>query len=339
MIEWDIYTKDCGQQLWDSSLLQASDHNIFQSYKWGALKQTEGWLPVRCIARNKETVVMMVQILFKTFPLHIHIGWAPGGPCIYFPKSKHNESDKILKTLFVELTNKIGKKIHIRFYCTSANSPELAYKFNRVFVRPFYKINSGFSVVLDMSYSMGDLMQKMTSKHRYYVKKSLSEDITWENKTCVNSMNNLFKIYNKMAEKKQLKKSIKTERELVKMCSTLDNYINILEGCQNNKVITSCLILSFGDKAFYLLAVTSEEGRTISASYAMIYRLFDYLKSRNITELDFGGIAPASIAAEGVDHFKKGFGGKMIEYLGEWEWSSSEWLRLAFNILMKIKNI
>ena len=36
--------------------------------------------------------------------------------------------------------------------------------------------------------------------------------------------------------------------------------------------------------------------------------------------------------AKGVDHFKKGFGGSTVEYLGEWDWAPYEWLRRAANI-------
>lgn len=82
---------------------------------------------------------------------------------------------------------------------------------------------------------------------------------------------------------------------------------------------TSCLVLTLADKAFYLLAATGTDGRRISAAYAMVFKLFELLKSRGVTRFDFGGIDPLSPSARGVDHFKRGFGGEIVEYLGEWE--------------------
>ncbi|MBV9866838.1 MAG: peptidoglycan bridge formation glycyltransferase FemA/FemB family protein [Abitibacteriaceae bacterium] len=68
------------------------------------------------------------------------------------------------------------------------------------------------------------------------------------------------------------------------------------------------------------------------ASYALVNYLVEYLQQHGITEFDFGGLDPRSSAAAGVNQFKRGFGGELIEYLGEWEWASQSWLRYALNL-------
>jgi lipid II:glycine glycyltransferase (peptidoglycan interpeptide bridge formation enzyme) len=84
-----------------------------------------------------------------------------------------------------------------------------------------------------------------------------------------------------------------------------------------------------------MAAATNEMGRKISAAYAMISELFVNLKSKGVEVFDFGGIDPGNLNAQGVDHFKKGFGGKIIEHLGEWESIPSETLRFFLNIGLK----
>jgi lipid II:glycine glycyltransferase (peptidoglycan interpeptide bridge formation enzyme) len=64
----------------------------------------------------------------------------------------------------------------------------------------------------------------------------------------------------------------------------------------------------------------------------MFYKTISYLKEINIKIFDFGGIDPINPLAEGVNHFKKGFGGTITEYLGEWEWSDSKLLRFGSNL-------
>ncbi len=71
------------------------------------------------------------------------------------------------------------------------------------------------------------------------------------------------------------------------------------------------------------------------AAYAMVVKLLASLKEKGITQFDFGGIAPASLAASGVNHFKRGFGGELVEYLGEWEWVVSPSVRWGANYLIK----
>jgi lipid II:glycine glycyltransferase (peptidoglycan interpeptide bridge formation enzyme) len=66
----------------------------------------------------------------------------------------------------------------------------------------------------------------------------------------------------------------------------------------------------------------------------MIAQLFGVLKSLGVERFDFGGLAPGSPGAAGVDHFKRGFGGDTIEYLGEWEWARSRMIQRAANYLI-----
>jgi hypothetical protein len=81
-----------------------------------------------------------------------------------------------------------------------------------------------------------------------------------------------------------------------------------------------------------MVAATNDLGRDACAAYSMIPSLLRHLSGKGIKKFDFGGIDPGNIAAEGVDHFKKGFGGSIIEYLGEWEIASSELVRVGMSL-------
>ena len=86
-------------------------------------------------------------------------------------------------------------------------------------------------------------------------------------------------------------------------------------------------------------AASNNEGRKANLAYAMIPILFNHLKEKGIIHFDFGGIDPANSEAKGVDHFKKGFGGEIIEHLGEWDSARISFLRFIMNIyLMKKLN-
>ena len=85
-----------------------------------------------------------------------------------------------------------------------------------------------------------------------------------------------------------------------------------------------------------MLAATGNKGRESNLAYSMTYKLFEYLMKIKINEFDFGGISPSSAAA-GVNHFKGGFGGEILEYLGEWDWSNFRCLRWGLNLAIKFK--
>ena len=110
-----------------------------------------------------------------------------------------------------------------------------------------------------------------------------------------------------------------------------------LIGRHEGRSVTGCLVLLHPPAAFYWRAATNEEGRAVSAAYAMILELLENLRVRGITRLDFGGITPPSARDPGVSHFKRGFGGRSLEYLGELEWATSPGWRRAVNFLVRIR--
>jgi lipid II:glycine glycyltransferase (peptidoglycan interpeptide bridge formation enzyme) len=140
-----------------------------------------------------------------------------------------------------------------------------------------------------------------------------------------------------MVEHKGLASLTSDFSDLSCLCATLGEHATILAGYVDDEPVTSCLTLTFGQKAFYLMAATGRRGREVSAAYAMIYHLFEHLHKRALAEFDFGGVAPWSHLVGGVNHFKGGFGGELVEYLGEWEWVSAEWLRWGLNLAVRFR--
>jgi len=70
----------------------------------------------------------------------------------------------------------------------------------------------------------------------------------------------------------------------------------------------------------------------------MFAKLRGLLREEGVVEFDFGGINPQSDLARGVDHFKRGFGGREIQYLGEWDQATSAVLRMVTNFLIGRRN-
>ena len=75
---------------WNNCLKQFNESNIFQSYEWGELKESEGWMPLRVTVSDNESleIILIGQILIKKV-FGVSIAWCPGGPLIR-SKSKEN---------------------------------------------------------------------------------------------------------------------------------------------------------------------------------------------------------------------------------------------------------
>jgi hypothetical protein len=330
MVTWREFEQS--PSVWDASLLQARDCNIFQSYAWGEYKKNFGWTPLRFVATNKEQIsVGMVQILLKKLPLGFGIGWSPGGPVFGFAGSIRwgNELPILLKHLHSLYPGILFRfHSHEEYHCLSA------YDFRRACSRPFYKINSGFTILNSLKFV--DYQNKMTAKHRYYLKKAILGNVEWMHGATDKNISDFIEVHRQMVSAKAIPSISTSYEDLIMLRDTLGvGGMTVLTGHISGRPVTSCISYDFGRRSIYMMAATNDAGRKINAAYAMIPQLFMHLKEKGIEVFDFGGIDPGNPNLEGVDHFKKGFGGKIVEYLGEWESVNSETLRIFLNIGIK----
>lgn len=320
------------QAVWDDQLLSATDATVFQSYAWGEHKRNHGWQPVRCTVRDKSgRAVVMAQVLLKTLPLGIHAGWAPGGPVLQFKGWTSKQVGKALDALRDGLLARYGR-LWLRFHSHIPSEPELSYVFSGRFHRPFFKVNSEFSQFIDLGQSVEDFEKAMTSKHRYYMRQAQGNGLTWKFGSEEELQRDFAMLHDEMTREKGMESIRVGAEETRKIFSALGSQALILNGYHQGVAVTSCLVQRFGNRGFYASAATGAQGRELSAAYAMVHELFRVLKELGMTRLDFAGLDPKTPAASGVNHFKRGFGGKLVEYLGEWECASSEKLRWAINL-------
>lgn len=335
MLNWKLW--DGTSDAWDQALLRAEDYTVFQSFAWGEYKKRANWLPLRyCCADKSGKILGMAQLLVKKLPLGMVFIWVPGGPVFRFSSNIPGELTELVQNLVVQVRIDYPRSL-IRFHSHVECNSELSYSFNKACLRPYFKLNSGYSVHFKLDQSMGQLRQNMTSKHRYYTKKAAGANISWTIGNGDKQLAELAMIHHEMVSDKQLPSIGTSLDELMSMRDVLGDKVMVLTGCLDNMPVTSCLVLLFGSKAFYMVASTGKRGRDVSAAYAMFEHLMQELTGRGITDFDFAGIDPVSVTAAGVNHFKCGFGGKLVEHLGEWEDGSSEAVRLALNVAIRYR--
>lgn len=331
MVKWELLSATCNRAEWDQSLLQSQDYNVFQSFRWGEYKRAGGWTPMRWIARDQAgSTIAMAQILVKTYPGKVTIGWAPGGPILRFVGTPHYNLSSLFDFLVKEIAS-LGGRTSIRFdnYLPDADL-DLALQ-QSAFVRPSFKINTGYSLLLDLVQPVAALAKQIRPKHRSSIRNALSEGIEWKAGRDTQQVQELIGLYEEMTTQKKLSLRRIGTYEVSALCDTLGEQATVFTGYVDKRAITSSLVLNFGRRAFYLMGASGQKGRALQASYGLIDQLLSYLRAEGILEFDFGGLNPGESKAAGVDHFKKGFGGNLVKHLGEWEWATDEWLRWAYN--------
>jgi hypothetical protein len=340
MVIWEPYPESEGAHGWNSLLLQAHDYNLFQSFGWGEYKRSTGWRPLRFLAHNKGgEVVSMVQLLVKSFPLGFALAWASGGPVFRFVNRHVSSQAFDLQGLLAALRARFPRLL-VRFNSYVPHESALAYHFNMTCRRPCIRINSGYSLQFEIPTHAEMFIAGMTSKHRYYVNKAARAPLSWQVGCDDDSIKALTAIHREMTANKGLRLPTIPEVSYSDLREKLgEDGMTIFTGYLDNQPVTSCLTLDFGKKSFFWVAATGNAGRQVGAAYAMLPRLIDVLRKKGIEHFDFGGIAPGSPQAEGVNHFKRGFGGQLVEYLGEWEWASVPLLAPTVGLIIKYRGL
>jgi len=314
---------------WDRLLERADDDNPFQSDAWARYKQRMGWKPQRWTASiNGGPVVCCVQLLKKTLPLGRTAIWAPGGPVIGFPETPQADLGTILPEGIRQIC-RFNRAVYARFYSLQPSTPETHRSFSRVCTVPARRLGSGATVKIDLRRPLEDLLGRMDKKHRYGVRRVGNSELQWAWGTSGTLLADFGRLHAEMAAAKRV--SAADAGDLSQLIAAFKEGSRILVGYFEGEPVAACLVLLKGKGSFYWRAATAGKGRELSASYAMIWELLKRLKSEGFERFDFGGILPGLPSAEGINHFKRGFGGTVVEYLGEWEWANPSWIRWGVN--------
>ncbi len=222
---------------------------------------------------------------------------------------------------------------NFRFNFYDITDGQKLFEIARLFTPAQRTINSGFSVLHKFT-KTDDLLKNMSSNHRYYYKKSTKNDlsITFESS---NKIEEFIKLHNEMTLLKSLSLLTINQKDIESLADDFSDNFLIASVYFEDQVVASCLILIFEDYAFYYLAASNEIGRKTFASYYMIKELFEYFTTQSITTFDFAGITPYDNSASGVNKFKIGFGGEIVNYIGEQELSSNKFVKTVFNKMVK----
>ena len=336
MTGWKLVRAD-ERGWWDTQLLRAVDATVFQSFGWGEFKRHEGWTPQRFVHQGAGgQAAGMVQLLAKRLPLGLSLAWAPGGPVVQFEGAR---ADEDLPGLLAAIRQAQPRAL-VRFDCSAAQDDRSSSQFAAHCRRPAARLNSGVTIRFQISGGPEEFAGQMTSKHRYYVRKAEKASLRWESDCNDTALAAFEALHRDMSANKGIAVRAFSAARLSRLRDALGpDGMTLLTGYLTDRPVTACLTLNFGPKSFYFLAATGEEGRRVGAAYAMLPRLIEELRQKGIREFDFGGIAPGSAKSAGVDHFKKGFGGGIVETVGEWEWSNVPLLAPAAGLLMKYRGL
>ena len=316
---------------WENILVSTGQNILYNQSFWIDLKINEGWKADRLYYNNDKNEIKIILVIFRKKLIFFNYLWSSGG----FSNCKIDYLEDSL-VLLKNYLHENYKYFYFRMNSVDLFSAEKNFIFSKHLFTPKVLLSSGFTIINNLSLSLNDILNNLNSKKRYTLKSAIKQDIKWEIGLSDKLIENTKSIFNEFKLRSEKNFKIPTSFE-IDILSKQKNHFIFIVGVFNNTPATCAIINLTSSCPMYLYAATTEEGRKIGASYAMICELHKYLYSLGFANFDLLGISPADIEIAGINKFKFTFSGIIAKYNGEWEYASKIFKNIG-NIIVKIRN-
>ena len=328
MVIWKVVNDESA---WTAALKEyGSSQHYMQTWGWGEHRSHFGWLPFRCVAHQDDNQsAALVQFLLRRLPGGTAgIVWIPGGPI----GKVEFWGGSLLKAVkdITGLKHIVLKMNWLRNYCSEDKLTLEQYGWKRT-SRP---LSSGLSMLWDISSNDEVRRALTTSNWRHNLKRSNKYELKVECWTTPDAQE-IANLYGEMEHLKGLPVQL-SKLSASSILGTIGQNLLIvrcLDSTGSIIALRACVILE--EQAWDLMAAAGKDARKVYASYKTLWTLVEECSKRGVKTFDLAGIDPEK--NKGVWNFKRGTGAQPIEYMGEWETSTSEVLRISVNLAIRIR--
>jgi lipid II:glycine glycyltransferase (peptidoglycan interpeptide bridge formation enzyme) len=296
---------------WENFLLTNSPEALFQSWTWGEVQKKTGQTVHRLGIFDNNTLIGIAQIFVVrarrgTF-LHVRHGpiW--------------RDQTNAFWREFISLLKPLALKEHAWFLRVSPliiNTPE-AHKFlSELHFIPasIHEVDAERCWVLDLNKTEEELLMGMRKTTRYEIRQAQKLGVRVVKTTEKKDLRYFYKLYEETSRRHGFvaHTSISEEFELF----AKENNALLLLGFDGKDLIASTILLFYGNQAIYHHGASLMSKTPVS--YLVQWEAIREAKKRGIIVYNFYGIAPddkPNHPWRGITLFKKGFGGREINYI------------------------
>ncbi len=325
--------------------------SFLQSFEWGEFQKSLG----RKIWRIKNDD-FQASIIQHRLPFGRNYLYCPRGPVFDFQRSNlQNIIARLKEVRPPEMKGVIFFRIDPEVMM-GQGSEDILKEFD--FRKSFKEIQPKRTLILDLTKSENEILAGMHQKTRYNIRVAERHGVKFSifpsdfacERTRWRAGNSQFSINPKMSNDqnfeifwKLLEQTTKRDKfrphpknYYQKMLGTLSEVespnISAISGGSTsenksvaklflaeyqNKIIAANIVIFFGNRATYLHGASDFEYRNLMAPYLLHWQQILEAKKGGLSEYDFWGIDEKKWP--GLTRFKKGFGGKELEYIGAWD--------------------
>jgi len=305
------------KEKWDKFVIRNNTDSFLESWNWGKFSRKAGDKIWRLgLFENGETLVA-VALIVKIEAKRGTFLFIPHGPVVSEEKYKTEIISK-LKTFLIRLGKK-EKAAFIRISPIFKLNAENLQIFQKAGFRnaPIHMMHPETTWILDLNKSEEKLLADMKKNHRNLIRRAKKEELEILKGDSEEFLKDFYAIHMETVRRHHFipfsYEYMKRELEIFRQ----DGQIEIFNARYQDKIISSAIIVFYGDAAFYHHGASSSEYSKIPSSYLALFTAICEAKKRGCKKFNFYGIVDDKPKHPwfGLSRFKKGFGGREVKFV------------------------
>lgn len=318
---------DAERDFFNDFIRSSPKPHFLQTYEWGELKKATGWEPLRLMVFKGELPVAAVSLLKRRLPFFNRtILYAPRGPVLgegCDPEAEDffwGEVKKIARlnrAIFLKVDPDIPKEDE--GYRTRLEKRGFRPAGNRV---GFGGIQPRFVFRLDLTPPEEKILAAMEGKTRYNIRLAARKGVQVR---VARDRSDLEIFYRLLLE------TAARDRFLIRACSYFERIwdlfvsrgtAQIFLAEYQGEVIAGALAFHCGERVWYLYGASGNRFRNVMPNHLLQWTMIRWAKELGCRIYDFRGVpgdADPENPLHGLYRFKKGFGARFTEFIGEYD--------------------
>ncbi len=334
-------TSDINESDWNSFVAASPSGHVLQSSQWGHLKEVFGWQVARLAIEDRGQWRAGAQVLFRPLGPQT-IAYVPKGPVADLADVE------VTQTLLEALHHLCRQRraILLKVEPDMAEDPALAQRLTDLGFRPSPQtIQPRCTILLDLTSDPEAILARMKSKTRYNIRLAARKGVTVREGTS-EDLPGFYRLMQITGQRDGFGIHSESYYQTAHQLFVPQGLARLFLATLEDKVLGGIMAFAFGQRAWYMYGVSSDEHRNLMPNYLLQWEAIKWARERGCLTYDLWGIPDEeeevlereflkrSDGLWGVYRFKRGFGGQVVHYLGAYDYVYSPLLYRLYNQLV-----
>lgn len=305
---------------WENLVKSNPSSGFMQSFFWTDLKQLLGWETYKIGIFEKNKLIGGAVIGKFSHFKKISFLAIPEGPVLPYEKKDSEKMFDLLISEIDQIANLNEGKLssHLSIEPKLEKTPPYFKRFKKAALdnQPIK------TLLIDLSLSEDKILRQMKPKGRYNIKVAQKNNVEIYKETLSEGINNFVGLYKEFTKAHKIKpKDDSYFESLAKVVPNKNAEIYFAK--KGKSILSSAIIIYFGDSATFLYGASSENHKNLMASYLMQFEIIKNAKKLGYKWYDLYALSPDEKDVThpwyGFSVFKRKFGGIEKNFIGGYD--------------------